>query len=308
MRTSAVLGTCRPPAPASRVAFCNLSTDPHTAPTHPPTHQLLQELADSLDGALEPSYPGMDKAIAATLPGQPPQKKRRREGELPEPTTEALCVTSGNAYFNKMMRILATRCMKPAAYFCTGDLKQGDFHHYGLAAPIYTHFTSPIRRYADVMVHRLLAAAIGVAPLPVRAQNKTAVHDVAGNLNKRHNAAQLAGRASVQLYTQIFFKDRPQEADAVVVRVRANGLVVLVPRFGIEGPVFLGPRGKEGSAKVAEAASRVKYDEKNETLEHLDHPGVVIHCFEEVRVHISVEDLGMRQELKLKLITPFPTC
>lgn len=60
----------------------------------------------------------------------------------------------------------------PAQYFCSGEQAQEEWHHYGLAAPIYTHFTSPIRRYADVCVHRLLGAAIGVAPLPTFLMDK----------------------------------------------------------------------------------------------------------------------------------------
>ena len=64
-------------------------------------------------------------------------------------------------YFNSLIRILSTRCMAPAQYFVSGELPEEQWHHYGLAAPIYTHFTSPIRRYADVLVHRLLAAEAG---------------------------------------------------------------------------------------------------------------------------------------------------
>lgn len=52
------------------------------------------------------------------------------------------------SYFNTLLRILATRCMMQAVYFCSG--MDNDFHHYGLASPIYTHFTSPIRRSASL--------------------------------------------------------------------------------------------------------------------------------------------------------------
>ena len=49
-----------------------------------------------------------------------------------------------------MLTILAMRCMAKAIY------SVDNIGHYGLALPYYTHFTSPIRRYPDMMVHRLL--------------------------------------------------------------------------------------------------------------------------------------------------------
>ena len=54
--------------------------------------------------------------------------------------------------------------MQLAKYFCTGELKdkEEEWGHYALACPLYTHFTSPIRRYADVLVHRMLAAAANI--------------------------------------------------------------------------------------------------------------------------------------------------
>ena len=65
-------------------------------------------------------------------------------------------------FFNKIVRILATRCMNQAVYFCMSTVDMAEIGHFGLAMAKYTHFTSPIRRYADVLVHRLLAASIDI--------------------------------------------------------------------------------------------------------------------------------------------------
>ena len=55
--------------------------------------------------------------------------------------------------------------VQQAQYFSTGTYTEiGDWRHYALAVPMYTHFTSPIRRYPDVIVHRLLARLLAQDP------------------------------------------------------------------------------------------------------------------------------------------------
>ena len=58
----------------------------------------------------------------------------------------------------KIIRSMAVFAMKPAEYVCTGTLSPEEFAHYGLGLDFYTHFTSPIRRYADVVVCLILWA------------------------------------------------------------------------------------------------------------------------------------------------------
>merc|ERR1719436_1647299 len=79
---------------------------------------------------------------------------------------------------NSLVRMIATRCMSQAVYFSAGDEDPTEYAHYGLATPIYTHFTSPIRRYADIVVHRQLANSIGIAAIPESMQDRDKFGDI----------------------------------------------------------------------------------------------------------------------------------
>ena len=73
----------------------------------------------------------------------------------------------GNSPFQSLLLSVATRAMTEAQYICTGDREKGlDLSHYGLGLKMYTHFTSPIRRYADVVVHKQLLASLELEHSP----------------------------------------------------------------------------------------------------------------------------------------------
>ena len=95
------------------------------------------------------------------------------------------CAKPEDPYFNQLTRIMATRSMNQARYFSSGTLAPADYAHYGLACPIYTHFTSPIRRYADQVVHRLLAAIIGWESISRDVLDASAMGELTDNLNHR---------------------------------------------------------------------------------------------------------------------------
>ncbi|KAM6245727.1 DIS3-like exonuclease 1 isoform 3-T3 [Spheniscus humboldti] len=154
---------------------------------------------------------------------------------------------------NKLLRSMATHAMSNALYFSTGSCPEEDFHHYGLALDKYTHFTSPIRRYADIVVHRLLmATTLKETKGDVKDyvfSNKD-LQELCRHINNRNRAAQHAQKQSTELFQCMYFKDKSPEtderciADGVIYSIRTNGVLVFVPRYGIKGAVYM--KNKEG--------------------------------------------------------------
>jgi exosome complex exonuclease DIS3/RRP44 len=158
-------------------------------------------------------------------------------------------------------------------------------------------------RYADVCVHRLLAAAIGLAPLPQHLSSKSYLHDLCANMNRRHRAAQLAGRASVQLHTLIFFAgDGAKEEEAYVLDVETGdgsepSFTVMVPRYGIEGRVKLSISADDPNLVRSPEEHRLTYKQGTTTT--------TLQVLDKVKVLIWVREVQDHQrELVLDLVEP----
>jgi len=112
---------------------------------------------------------------------------------------------------------LALRSMSKAEY--TTD----NIGHYGLAFSHYTHFTSPIRRYPDVLVHRELFAILNKG----NSTQKGVLEEACKHSSQREQIATKAERDSIKYMQMVFMEDKiNQEFDGVISGVTERGLYV----------------------------------------------------------------------------------
>jgi ribonuclease R len=107
--------------------------------------------------------------------------------------------------------------------------------HFGLASTGYTHFTSPIRRYPDLIVHRVLAAAFLGGP-PPRDLDAEALSGIAASSSLREQAADEAERATVALKKVEFMERHLGDVfEGRVSGVTPFGAFVTLERYFVDG-------------------------------------------------------------------------
>ncbi|MHC4123976.1 MAG: RNB domain-containing ribonuclease, partial [Planctomycetota bacterium] len=175
------------------------------------------------------------------------------------------------------VNLIVLRSMEKAVYL---PLKVG---HFALASSYYCHFTSPIRRYADLLVHRVIENYL---------QEKKPVQDTKPDLIEtgkhisftEQQAQDAENELKAVLILQMLSKRIGEELDCVVTGTAGFGVFVRCKKFGIEGLIVTDNLG----------ADEWKYNQKAMCLEGVN-SGVVIRLGMGIRVKIVSVNVAARQ-------------
>lgn len=155
-------------------------------------------------------------------------------------TPDESFIVSSRAFQKLVAKLEGTPEERILTYLMLRSLKQAKYSeenrgHYALAAPVYTHFTSPIRRYPDLMVHRVLSAKLdGREPQWTEEQMRS----VAEESSTTERRADEAERELTEWKKAKFMESRVGEQfDALVISATRYGLFVELEQYFVEGLV-----------------------------------------------------------------------
>lgn len=139
----------------------------------------------------------------------------------------------------KGMETLLMKAMQCAKYYVASTVPDEQRHHYTLNLPLYTHFTNPSRRYADIIVHRQLDAILSDWAVSF-SDDVESLSKTAELCNNKKDSARNAQEQSVHIEACRNMDRKRQEvggdliSDGIVLCVYESAFDVLIPEYGFE--------------------------------------------------------------------------
>ncbi|TAQ85269.1 hypothetical protein B7494_g6401 [Chlorociboria aeruginascens] len=216
-----------------------------------PSHELIEELMHKAN-----AYVAMKLARGlpekALLRRQGPPNPRRlqtfadRMNKIGYEIDTSSSGTIQNSLFKvddtnirKGMETLLVKAMHRAKYYIVGKTPRHLQPHYALNLPLYTHFTNPSRRYADLVVHRQLEAVLSEGKIEYTEDIETLVKTTE-SCNTKKDSAQNAQEQSVHIESCRIMDRKREEvggeliSEGIVICVYDSAFDVLIPEFGFE--------------------------------------------------------------------------
>lgn len=133
---------------------------------------------------------------------------------------------------------LLYKCMPRAKYFIAGKQDPENYSHYYLNLPLYTHFTSPLRRFADLIVHRQVKQVIQATERD-KVPDLDSLKAVADYCNFKKDCAANAQEQAIHLLLSQTINEMSENAGQLLVmgtvlQVYESSFDVFIPEFGIE--------------------------------------------------------------------------
>lgn len=144
-----------------------------------------------------------------------------------------------NTKFNNLVNTVILRTQSQALYYTENK------GHFGLALTHYTHFTSPIRRYADLLVHRALVRIYNLGPGGLSADEEAQLSHMAEHISTTERRSMMAERKSNDRYTALFLKDKVNATfKGTINGMSKSGLFITLTETGSDGfiPTRILPR------------------------------------------------------------------
>lgn len=160
---------------------------------------------------------------------------RKKKSALPE-SLRALVTKVKGSPMEEAINYMVLRSLKQARY---SEINAG---HFGLASDCYCHFTSPIRRYPDLVVHRVLREVVTGGGLSDASRKRldAILPDIAFQSSRRERVSMEAERAVLEAMRVWFMLDKVgQEFSGVITGVTPKGIRVRLDDYFVEGFISL---------------------------------------------------------------------